>query len=486
MNQELSERIQRGIRGKLQPKTLPRTDEYPEDQRGDAWEPPPEVSRTNANNGRAEGTNNGRSPPGPSLAPIPEPAPLSPAAFHGPVGDLVRLIEPHSEADPVALLGQTLVALGSCIGRNAHFVVENDTHYLNLNLVLVGVSSKGRKGSSWGHVRDFFSEIDPEWADQRIQSGLSSGEGLIWAVRDRVTKEEPIKDKGRVIDYQEVQVDPGVADKRLLCYESEFASVLKVAERQGNTLSVLIRQAWETGDLRSMTKNCPAQATGAHISVIGHITNEELVRCLSATEQANGFGNRFIWLAVKRSKLLPEGGCFDGRKLFSLREQFQEALLFGRHTRSMVFDAEARDRWIEGYERLSEGWPGLAGSLLARAEAQVRRLASLYAVADLTAVVAVEHLEAALALWQYAAESVRFIFGDSLGNPAADELLVALKMSPEGLSRTRIYHYFNGHRSSLELRRALGLLQSLRLAHCKQIKTEGRPSESWFLGPAPA
>src|SRR5262249_15576408 len=143
-----------------------------------------------------------------------------------------------------------------------------------------------------------------------VKGGLSSGEGLIWAVRDRIEKTEPLKDKGRVVGYQQVQVDPGVADKRLLCYEPEFASVLKVAGRAGNTLSNLVRQAWETGDLRSLVKNSPAQATGAHVSIIGHVTAEELRRELSATEQANGFGNRFLWLLVQRSKALPEGGLF--------------------------------------------------------------------------------------------------------------------------------------------------------------------------------
>lgn len=39
------------------------------------------------------------------------PEPLGEAAYHGPVGDLVQAIEPHSEADPAALLVQALVAL---------------------------------------------------------------------------------------------------------------------------------------------------------------------------------------------------------------------------------------------------------------------------------------------------------------------------------------------------------------------------------------
>lgn len=58
-----------------------------------------------------------------------------------------------------------------------------------------------------------------------------------------------------------------------------------------------------------MVKTAPAKATGAHISLIGHITRDELRRLLTQTESANGFANRFCWLAVKRSKCLPDGGA---------------------------------------------------------------------------------------------------------------------------------------------------------------------------------
>src|SRR3712207_8613758 len=52
----------------------------------------------------------------------------------------------------------------------------------------------------------------------------------------------------------------------------------------GNTLSPVVRDAWDTGTLRNMTKNSPATATGAHVSIISHITIDELQRELSDTE----------------------------------------------------------------------------------------------------------------------------------------------------------------------------------------------------------
>src|SRR5262249_45494302 len=159
---------------------------------------------------------------------------------------------------------------------------------------LVGRTSKARKGTSWGRVLQVFTEAEGQWAAERVQSGLSSGEGLIWAVRDPIQKRERVKDRGGPARYEEVEADPGVTDKRLLIYDPEFANVLKQTERQGNTLSTVLRQGWDGADLRTLTKNSPARATGAHISLVGHVTAEELRRYLTATESANGFGNRHL------------------------------------------------------------------------------------------------------------------------------------------------------------------------------------------------
>ena len=101
--------------------------------------------------------------------------------------------------------------------------------------------------------------------------GLSSGEGLIWAVRDKIIQLER-QGKGAAAERVEVEVDPGVTDKRLYILESEFAGALAVMKRGGNTLSRVIRDGWDRGDLATLTKNSPARATGAHISIVGHIS----------------------------------------------------------------------------------------------------------------------------------------------------------------------------------------------------------------------
>ena len=398
--------------------------------------------------------------------PLPEsqksrwPKPLGEAAFHGLVGRIVRTIDPHTEADPAALLVQLLVAVGNALGRTAHFIAEADRHAFNLFTVLVGQTAKGRKGSSWGWIPRLFETVNAQkpgglrnttsvGQSLNVASGLSSGEGLIWAVRD------PVSEK-----------DEGVLDKRLVVLESEFASTLRVVGRDGNTLSALIRTAWDTGDLRSLTKNSPAQATGAHISIIGHITRDELLRELTRTEAGNGFANRFLWICVRRSKVLPEGGALNADELRPLGGELAEVLKFGQAVGEMKRDEASRVLWCEVYESLSDGQPGLFGAVIARAEAQVMRLAGIYALMDRSDVICVQHLGAALEVWRYAEDSARFVFGDALGDPVADEILGALRTHPEGLTRSDIRDLFSRNAKAVTISAALALLDERSLAHC--------------------
>ena len=120
--------------------------------------------------------------PTPEKPPPGWPKPLRPEAFYGLAGDIVRMIEPHSEADPAALLLQTLAAFGNCVGRGPHFRVEADRHGLNLFVAMVGRSARGRKGTSWGHIQRIFHDVDRFWEEKCVRPGLSSGEGLIKAV----------------------------------------------------------------------------------------------------------------------------------------------------------------------------------------------------------------------------------------------------------------------------------------------------------------
>lgn len=390
------------------------------------------------------------------------PQPIDKVAYQGLIGEIVGTLEPHTEADPVAILIQSLITFGNIIGRSAFFRVEADKHYANENCIIVGDTSKGRKGTSDGLVNAIFTYNSPyvqSWFSDKVKSGLSSGEGITYHVRDAIDN------------------DQGIDDKRLLIKEPEFGSVLRVIERHGNTLSPVIRQAWDNGNLSVLTRNNPLKATDAHISITGHITATELRHYLYDVEIFNGLANRFVWVCVKRSKLLPEGGNFYSLDISCLKQKLIDTIDFARRVGEVKRDAVAREIWISTYPVLSSGGAGMAGAVLSRAEAHVMRLALLYALIDQSETIKQEHLKAALALWDYSAESVRFIFGDRTGDSIADRIFDTVCECPDGLSRNEIFNLFNRHEKRERIEDAILLLVRCKKVIITKIETAGRAKE---------
>jgi hypothetical protein len=402
------------------------------------------------------------------------PEPLPDDAFHGIAGEIAKVIEPHTEADKAAILLQVLVTFGLLVERGPHVRVEGDQHHANLYVVLVGDTAKARKGTSWGRVRQIF-EVIPGWPN--FAKGLSTGEGLKWAVRDAIERLEKDTKTGALVP---TVCDPGVADKRLLVIEEEFAQALRVAQRPGNTLSVTVREAWDGRKLATLTKTDPITATGAHIGIIAHITADELRAELTRTDTANGFANRFLYVAVRRSKKLP----FGGAPLIEESQEFAHRLAAAAdHARKLDvvgMTEPAKRIWEKVYPELSEGHSGLLGAVTARAEAQCLRLALLYALLDQSSAIDAPHLRAALAIWEYCEASARFIFGSALGDPIADEILRALRVAGEhGLTRTQIRDLLKRNQPSERIGGALELLERRNLARHASVQTDGRPTEIW-------
>jgi hypothetical protein len=409
------------------------------------------------------------------------PAPPDEEAYQGLAGDIVQTIGPETEADPVAILVQLLVAFGSMIGRFAHAAVGATRHFGNEFVVLVGETSMARKGSSWSEALRVVSGADSDWRDRRILGGLSSGEGLIYAVRDPVEGKDPIKEKGKIIGYQDVILDHGVADKRLLIVETEFGGVLKVLGREGNKLSAVVRQSWDGATLATITKSYPYRATGAHISIIGHITADELISLLTTCDQANGFANRILWVCCRRSKLLPFGGRVSTQDIDRLSRSLADAVSFAKAPITISWSSAAQELWEDAYKRLTSPRPGVLGMVTSRAEAHTLRLSLIYALLDRSAQIQPHHLTAALALWNYCERSAGYIFGNALGDRDAEAMLAALQAAPAGLTRTEIRRgVFADNKPASHIAVKLELLLRLRLVRSESVPTNGRPSERWF------
>ena len=426
------------------------------------------------------GLNSGMKFPHPDLSAQSSEAPAEPwptidkAAYSGLIGAIVQILLPHTEADPIALLIQTLTTAGNVIGRLPHYQVEGDQHRTNLFTVLVGDSAKGRKGISFGRVRSVVKTADETWAGDRIMSGLSSGEGFIHQVRDPVQKYNS-KDGCTEI------VDPGTRDKRLMIVEPEFASAISVAERPGNTVSPLIRRAWDGDKLNTLTRNSSLTATDAHISIIGHITVDELRARINRTDLANGFANRFLFVLSRRSKVLPFGGSLTETEILRLGEKLTAMIEKTKPVGRVSMTDKARLKWAAVYPVLSAAKPGLLGAIIARAEAQTVRLALIYALLDGSDQIDLPHLEAALAVWEYCELSAVHIFGRAIGDPVADEIERALQhVGAAGMTRTAIRDMFSRNRSGDRIGAALQLLMTMARARFETSTTRGRPTETWF------
>jgi hypothetical protein len=401
---------------------------------------------------------------------------LQPAALHGLAGRIVEASVESSEADPAAVLATLLVRAGATFGRHSWTKIGDDRHYPLLFGMVVGASANARKGTSLGPIERIFDDAEARLAipPLRVSNGLSSGEGLIATIRDAkaATKDE--------------DADEGVSDKRVLVIESEFAGALKAMQRQGNTLSVVIRDAWDRRKLSIMTKNNPLQASEGHIGLLGHITKNELARQLEKVELSNGLVNRFLWFCSRRSKILafPEG--LSEEILPYLASDLSKAIYHGQREQCYHFDLEAAEYYRHLYHRVTTSdVGGLIGDITARGPAQIRRLALIYSILDLDSIIRLHHLQAANAVWEYCLASARWIFGTATTEHAParslnEKLLDALSIGET--SQTELNRKFKNTCKASALAQALAELQALgRITQRQGEGSGGRAPVLWSL-----
>ncbi|QJT09509.1 DUF3987 domain-containing protein [Oceanidesulfovibrio marinus] len=408
---------------------------------------------------------------------------FSSGACPGFLGEFVRLATRDSEADPAAVCITALIRFGAEVYGHAanqgpHIYVGETIHPPRLFAVICGNSSKARKGTSRHPVTKLFGREHCQPADLRAwgvplpakESGgpLSTGEGLAHHVRDESDEErerrqrqnpaEPLREKG---------------DKRLVIIDEEFASGLACTKREGNTLSMGIRSFWDSGDYAPLTKNNPVVVRGAHISIITHITTQELAVCLGEVQAVNGFGNRFLWICARRSKLVALPSRMPDEEIAPLQRELWRCVGLAQQRGVMTMTPNALELWKNVYPELSQEYTGLAGSIINRAEAQTLRLALVYALLDAQGEIEEPHLHAALVMWRYAQDSALYIFGDRSVDPLEEKVLEALKGGP--LSSTELSSVLSRHVPKTRLKPLLQQLEAQQRISVTKEKGAGRP-----------
>ena len=400
------------------------------------------------------------------------------ADFYGIAKEVAELGSEQSEADPVAVYFSFLVAAAAMIGNYRYLLIGDSKHNARLFAALVGASSRARKGTSFKPVERIVRKTEEAYEKTTdsiketlaiTNGGLSSAEGLIWAVWDEA-EETRGKDNKPLWE--------GVDDKRLLVVEEKLAQVFKVAKREGNTITPLLRKAYDGGTLAPMTKNNRLKATKPHINVLGHITQHELKSVLTGDDVYNGLANRFLWVCVRRTKKMAFPQPMDGDKVLTIAIRLAGTIKWIKQPASseITLDKAAREYWESQYPIISADRHGAIGAVTARDEAHTVRLALLFCLLDDSNVITTQHIKAAIAVTNYSAASAEFIFTMPTDeSPDAQKLLTAL--SEKSLSQTEISHVFGRNKTKSQLSALLTELQTLN--KIRKVATEGGKRVMW-------
>lgn len=350
--------------------------------------------------------------------------------FPGLLGDCVAFCTDNSEAVPAAVGAYVLAWFSALIGPLRYIQLGAERRRLNIFYLLNGPTGQG-KGTSEYPPKALFKRVE-EILQQRFEQdfnrgqtegivdypqldihegGLSSGEGLAMAKTDRY------KPSGKGEDVIEV------ADKRFLILESEFGNVLNMAERQGNTLSHVLRNGFDFKPIQPLTKRDKVSVSDPYFVLVGSITPTELSRHRqSAVMSSNGMLNRMLMLWTCSDKCCPWPAPLNEAVLTQLAQRLAHAVMVARKNTfethfkrqhqlagEVGFTAAAREHWHGIYQHL-KNLPDCESvrTLCQRHRLHVLVIASLLALMDGREVVGVPDLEAARLWSDFSRQSVLY------------------------------------------------------------------------------
>jgi phage/plasmid primase-like uncharacterized protein len=405
----------------------------------------------------------------------------TPTMLYGIFGEIGRTAADGTEANPYAACMNAMVFFSACVGREVYLSIGDEFHHARLFALHIGRSSVGRKGTALALLWRIIDAIDKQernskggviFEDSRLLpkwhiGGLSSREGVVMALHNGFTlgKDE----------------HPPIHDKRYWAIESEFANTLAQAARGGNTLSSALRDLWDGKTLKPLTKQ-PIGASDPHLCMSAACTPSEFLDMLTARDRDNGFINRFLIFHAERTRLESRPRPTPDDMVAKFASRLLEIIAFSKggycwdsdpdlssqNRRRIKMSSEADtlyDRLY--YTELNSKKDGerIAG-LMHRGGPYLLRMAMLFALSDLSEVIEVHHLEAAMAWVRYWRESVKFIFNDAQEeveqvktSDKAERLYQWLKARSKPATRTEIMcDCFTRHASKGDVDKAIDAL----------------------------
>ena len=400
-------------------------------------------------------------------------APAAPTKemFSGHVGDMARLIAPHVAWDPTAFVAQTLVAVGNWLGFRHYIAEEATNRHPNLFLALVGGTGSG-KGTSYRWTDWVMRALDAQWSDERVTTAVGSGEGLLAKITDPVVT---LNAKG-----EEVVAIEGSPDKRVLYLEEELGSLFSKMVSQ-ETLEKMITKAFDSGRLETTTKKEAMTCNEPHVSIIGHITPDELTSRLEARLIDNGFSNRWLYCVIKPTQVK-----FDSvtpqqiEGLTAVRDelvgQLQRFSFSGAD--EFVFTPDAHDAYMQTARYLFDNpHTGAMEKQDARSRPLMFKLSIIYAAMDGSNKVELHHFLAARSFWAYCSRSARSFFGQKSGNENVDRFMEMWRFQGyEPVTITEISDMFQRNMNAGKRNQMLSVLQRDGVVRLEQgVAESGRP-----------
>ena len=296
---------------------------------------------------------------------------LPKAALHGLAGEFATLATEHSEADPVAVMMTSLTAIGALMGRARFIRIGDIEHHVTAH----DIGRRRHIESAQGHF------VGAGQAPDRAHRGDHPGEVRQsvsrWAsaCRSPTGPSRPARVSSTRSGTASRRTTRAVEDKRLLVIEGELGAALRAMQRQGNTLSMTLRTAWDGHQLAPLIKTDRTVASDPHICIVAHITRHELESLLASSDVWGGLANRFLWVCVRRRAIIPFPKSLTKEELDEVAAKLAKVIMHAHDSPlEMRLTNSAQAHWAEVYPELSQDEAGLFGAATARAEAQTIRI----------------------------------------------------------------------------------------------------------------
>jgi hypothetical protein len=375
-------------------------------------------------------------------------------ALVGPLGAWVRAALPFTEADPAALLVSSLVACGAVVGRRPHLWAGDARQAAATFAVVVADTPKANRGLSWAVTRRLLDVIDPELLARQVRTGLGDGRPVLETLH------------AAAVPSRHGPVERPADPTRILVHDPSFVRTLGMAGRASSEIGTLLRAAWDGLPLE--LGHGRYRVERHHVGIVAHATIDQLAQRLSLTDPSVSFVNRFVFVIARRQRPLLDEGRIPSEVVVEHGRRLRDNLHAGAGLGEVRRSDAAEAAWREAYPALAEDDPGgLLGIMVARAARHVLRFALVYALADRSPVIDVEHVRAALDLWSYCRSSAEIIVSGAPSAPSdlESDLLAALRAAGQsGMTLSEQLDYFGRNVPARRLHAARQALQDAGLA----------------------